>query len=59
LKENVSYGAKATPTDLRRIKDIIDRAGYRGFLPIETLGPGDPRTKVKKFLAEVRAVFAS
>lgn len=59
LKENVSYGAKATPTDLRRIKAIIDRAGYRGFLPIETLGPGDPKTKVKKFLAEVRAVFAS
>jgi sugar phosphate isomerase/epimerase len=59
LKENVSYGAKATPIDLRRIKAIIDRAGYRGFLPIETLGPGDPKTKVKKFLAEVRVVFAS
>lgn len=59
LKENVSYGAKATPTDLRRIKAIIDRAGYRGFLPIETLGPGDPKTKVKKFLAEVRVVFVS
>lgn len=58
LKENVGYGAKETPTDLRRVKAIIDKVGYRGFLPIETLGPGDARVKVAKFLAEVRAVFA-
>ena len=59
LKENVGYGAKEAPTDLRKVKASIDRAGYRGFLPIETLGPGDPKTKVAKFLAEVRAVFAA
>ncbi|MCW5980471.1 MAG: sugar phosphate isomerase/epimerase [Bryobacteraceae bacterium] len=58
LKENVGYGDKETPTDLGRLKAIIDRAGYRGFLPIETLGPGDPAVKVAKFLAEVRSVFA-
>jgi sugar phosphate isomerase/epimerase len=57
LKENVGYGSKEVPTDLRKVKAIIDRVGYRGFLPIETLGPGDPETKVAKFLAEVRAVF--
>ncbi len=50
LKENV---------DLRKLKAIIDAAGYCGFLPIETLGPGDPAAKVTKFLAEVRAVFAA
>jgi sugar phosphate isomerase/epimerase len=59
LKENVRYGAKAAPTDLRKIKAIIDRTGYRGFLPIETLGPGNPTAKVTKFLAGVRAVFAA
>ena len=58
LKENVRYGAETSPADLRKIKAIIDRAGYRGFLPIETLGAGDPKTKVAKFLAHVRAVFA-
>jgi sugar phosphate isomerase/epimerase len=57
LKENVGYGTKEAPTDLRKVKAIIDRAGYRGFLPIETLGPGDPKAKVAKFLAEVRTVF--
>ena len=54
LKERVWYGAKEVPTDVGRIKAIIDKAGYRGFLPIETLGAGDPRIKVERFLAEVR-----
>jgi sugar phosphate isomerase/epimerase len=57
LKEKVGYGTREEPTDLRKVKDIIDRAGYRGMLPIETLGPGDPKVKVAKFLSEVRAVF--
>lgn len=59
LKENVGYGKKETPIDLAKVKAIIDRAGYRGFLPIETLGAGDPRVKVARFLAEVRQVFAA
>lgn len=59
LKENVGYGDKETPTDLRRVKAIIDKAGYRGFLPIETLSAGDPKVKVAKFLARVRAVFGT
>ncbi|MGA2267566.1 MAG: sugar phosphate isomerase/epimerase family protein [Bryobacteraceae bacterium] len=58
LKENVGYGAKETPTDLPKVKAIIDRIGYRGFLPIETLGEGDPRVKVATFLEQVRKVFA-
>jgi sugar phosphate isomerase/epimerase len=59
LKESIWYGTKEVPTDLGRIKAIIDRTGYRGFLPIETLGPGDPRVKVARFLAEVRRVFGA
>jgi hypothetical protein len=42
-----------------RIRAIIERTGYRGFLPIETLGPGDPRVKVARFLADVRRVFGA
>ncbi len=59
LKENVGVYGKETPTDLRRVKAIIEKAGYRGFLPIETLGAGDPHEKVRKFLAEVRSVFGA
>ena len=57
LKENIGYGTKEVPTDLRKEKAAIDKVGYRGFLPIETLGAGDPREKVAKFIAQVRAVF--
>lgn len=58
LKENVGYGGKEVPTDLGRIKAIINKAGYRGVLPIEALGGGDPRVKVAKFLERVRKEFA-
>jgi len=59
LKELVWYGEKEVPTDVGRIKAVIDKAGYRGFLPIETLGAGDPRVKVARFLADVRRAFAA
>lgn len=54
LKESVWQGGREVPTDVGRIKAIIDKAGYRGFLPIETLGPGDPREKLARFLPVVR-----
>ncbi len=57
LKETVWYGQKEVPTDLARVKAIIDKGGYRGVLPIETLGAGDPREKVARFVKQVRSVF--
>jgi sugar phosphate isomerase/epimerase len=54
LKEEIATGVK---TDLRKIKAVIDRTGYRGFLPIETLGAGDPKVKVAEFVAQVKSVF--
>jgi sugar phosphate isomerase/epimerase len=57
LKEQVWYGDRPARVDLKRIKQIIERAGYRGVLPLETLGEGDPKTKVADFLQRVRAVF--
>jgi sugar phosphate isomerase/epimerase len=59
IKEDVYYDDKQTPIDLGKVKGIIDRAGYRGFLPIEALGGGDQRVKVAQFLAKVRAVFGA
>jgi hypothetical protein len=58
VKENVGYGSKQTPTDLRRLKTIIDKAGYRGVLPFEALGAGDPKERVASFLEQIRTVFA-
>jgi sugar phosphate isomerase/epimerase len=58
LKEKVGYGTKEMDTDLHRIKAIIDRVGYRGVLPFEALGSGDPRDRIVNFLQQIRKVFA-
>jgi sugar phosphate isomerase/epimerase len=57
IKENVGRDGKEEPTDLARIKTIIDRSGYRGYLPFEALGGGDPRVKVASFLQKIRQTF--
>lgn len=59
IKENIWVDGKEQKTDLVRLMRIIRGSGYRGYLPIETLGPGDPREKVPRFLAEVRAALAA
>ena len=33
---------------------IIKSSGYKGYLPIETLGEGDPKTKVIALLAKLK-----
>jgi hypothetical protein len=34
------------------------QCGYRGYLPLETLGDGDPFTKVEVLLKKVRTVMS-
>lgn len=57
LKENVAPGGREEPTDMKRIRVLIDAHGYRGWLPIETLGAGDPREKLERLLGRVREAF--
>lgn len=54
IKENVWIDGVATPTDLIRLAGIIRRSGYRGYLPFETLGPGDPYVKVPALVCKAR-----
>lgn len=54
MKEHVWYGDRQTPIDLARIRGIIDKVGYRGFIPVEALGSGDPAVIVTRFLEQVR-----
>ncbi len=58
IKEHVWYGEKKVEIDLPKLRAIIDKVGYRGFTPIEALGPGDPEEVVTAFLAKVRKAFA-
>jgi len=53
LKELVYIDQAKTPVDLHKIKEIILNSEYKGYLPIETLGPGDPYKKVEQFYSEV------
>ncbi len=57
IKENVGIGGKEVPTDFEKLFPIIRRAGYRGYLPVETLGAGDPFEKVPKLLERVRKFY--
>jgi sugar phosphate isomerase/epimerase len=58
IKEQVWVNDKATPIDLAKIRAIIDKSGYRGFLPIEALGQGDPQTIVTAFFDKVRKAMS-
>jgi sugar phosphate isomerase/epimerase len=59
IKENVWRNGKEEPTDLEKIKAIIDHSGYRGYVPFEALGPGDPMREVTAFLDKIRQTFAT
>jgi sugar phosphate isomerase/epimerase len=54
IKENVFIDGLETPTDFVKLLGIIKDSAYRGYLPIETLGAGDPYKKVPVLLENVR-----
>jgi len=54
LKENVWIDGKETPTDFVQLMRIIRESGYRGYLPVETLGAGDPYKKIPALLDRIR-----
>lgn len=54
IKENMFVNGKEEKTNLAKVLNIVKSSGYRGYLPIETLGNGDPKIKVPVFLDEVK-----
>jgi hypothetical protein len=59
IKENIWIDGKETPTDLGKLFKIIKKSGYRGYLPIETLGEGDPYVKIPRMIENVRSAIKS
>lgn len=59
LKEKVFVNDIQEDTDYTRIFEIIKQCGYSGYLPLETLGEGDPAAKVAVLLKKVRSVMNS
>lgn len=57
VKESVYFGERETKTDLTRIVSILDQVGFRGYVLLETLGEGDPKRKVRRFLQELETAL--
>jgi sugar phosphate isomerase/epimerase len=57
LKEKVFINEKQEDTDYPKVMDIVRHCGYRGFLPLETLGEGDPASKVDALYKKVQNVI--
>jgi sugar phosphate isomerase/epimerase len=54
IKEKLNYQGKSMDMDLKQIFRIAKSSSYRGYLPIETLSPGDPFQIVPPFLQQVK-----
>lgn len=58
IKEKVYFQGKEVDVDADRLMTLIRNSGFRGYLPLETLGEGDPRQKIPALLAKFRATLA-
>ena len=54
IKEKLFINGTETETDMDKLMGIIKASGYKGYLPIETLGDGDPKTKIPSLLAKLK-----
>jgi len=55
VKETIRRGESWEELDVKRLVDLLHKHKYQGFLPIETLGEGDPRKKVQALFQKVSA----
>ena len=54
IKEKVFIKGQEVDVDAGRLLTLIRNSGFRGYLPLETLGEGDPRKKIPALLAKFR-----
>jgi len=57
MKEKVFVNETQVDTDYKKVIDIVRKCGYRGYLPLETLGTGDPVAKVEALYRKVYSVL--
>jgi len=57
MKEKVFVNETQVETDYKKIIEIVRQSSYMGYLPLETLGEGDPFVKVRSLLNKVRSVL--
>ena len=59
IKEHIYMNGESEKPDLDRLMKMIKASGYRGYIPIETLGAGDPVVKVRGWISEVNSALKS
>jgi hypothetical protein len=59
MKEKVFVNNTQVDTDYKKIIEIVKQCGYKGYLPLETLGEGDPYIKVADLFNRVKSVLNS
>jgi sugar phosphate isomerase/epimerase len=59
IKENIFENGIEKKVDLSKLFKLIKNSTYKGFIPIETLGKGDPNIKVAAFKKEVDFALSS
>jgi sugar phosphate isomerase/epimerase len=57
MKEKVFINDTQVESDYVKIIDIVKDCGYRGYLPLETLGAGDPYQKVTTLYNKVKKIL--
>lgn len=57
MKEKVFVNETQVETDYEKIIDIVKNCGYRGYMPLETLGQGDPYKKVEALYNKVKKIL--
>jgi len=55
MKEKVFVNETQVDTDFTKIVRIVKECGYKGYMPLETLGEGDPKQKVEALYKKVKA----
>ena len=55
IKETVFINQVETKTDIKKIMDIIQRNNYCGYLPIEILGRGNEKERLKTFFEALKS----
>lgn len=57
MKEKVFVNETQVEADYAKVIDIVKNCGYRGYLPLETLGQGDPYQKVEALYSRVKKIL--
>jgi sugar phosphate isomerase/epimerase len=59
IKEKIFVNGIEKDTDVEKLVGVIKNSGYRGYLPIETLGSGDPQPKILKLFSQLNRALST